>query len=209
MDFNSWLLYFTITIVATASPGPGVMLAFTHGLRYGAKRTIATALGYVACTILMAIISAVGLGALLLASEAAFQTLKILGGIYLIYLGIRIWRSNTILLQNTFRSKDSGKVPLYKLFMQSFLVGAGNPKTIAFFVALFPQFINSKKPILLQFAILSGTEATCSFISLMSYALLAHRVRHWLDLPSISTLFNKITGSIFIGFGVTLATSKR
>jgi len=138
-----FLLMYTVTIfVASIIPGPSMLLALTHGMKYGAKRTIASALGNVSVTLLQAAISIAGLGAILLASEGLFSVIKWIGAAYLIYMGLCIWRSKNMTLAEGPSHDSSTKVPLRKLYRQSAFVTAGNPKAIIFFTAVFPQFID-------------------------------------------------------------------
>src|SRR4030043_1076622 len=93
MSLKFFLVYSITIFVASIIPGPSMLLALTHGLKYGAKRTIASALGNLSITFLQAAVSIAGLGAILLASEGLFNIIKWVGAAYLLYMGIVIWRS--------------------------------------------------------------------------------------------------------------------
>jgi threonine/homoserine/homoserine lactone efflux protein len=94
-----------------------------------------------------------------------------------------------------------------KIFLQAFGVAVSNPKAIVFLTALFPQFINIENALIPQFSILIGILMFFSFSFLMLYALLTHRAKTWLSKPSRMKIMNRTSGSIFIGFGILLATS--
>ncbi|WP_428610485.1 LysE family translocator [Sedimenticola sp.] len=207
MGLTEYLTFLLIALVATASPGPAVLLAVTNAVTLGMRRTLVAILGNVAGIVLLAALSSIGLGALIHTSEAVFQLVKWVGGLYLIYLGIRLWRSGL------------GRLPVgevavaarspAQLFFQAFMVAVSNPKAIAFCTALFPQFIEPTAAMLPQFALLAGTFGLLSFTFLLSYALMASRCRGWLHNSSWGVRFNRITGGLFVGFGSLLLTTER
>jgi len=96
MSVNFVLLYATTVFIASIIPGPSMLLALTHGMQFGARRSIASAMGNLSVTILQALISIAGLGTILIASEMAFQILKFVGAAYLVYIGISIFLSPTM-----------------------------------------------------------------------------------------------------------------
>lgn len=93
MSLHLWLAYTGIIIALIAIPGPSALISMSHGLRYGASRATATVLGGVSAAMILMSCSALGLGAILAASTTAFIALKIVGAVYLIWLGIASWRS--------------------------------------------------------------------------------------------------------------------
>ncbi len=97
MSLEFWLLYAVTVFLASISPGPSMLLALTHGMKYGTRRTIATAAGNVIASLLQAAVSIAGLGAILTLSEGVFSVIRWLGAGYLIYLGIVTWRSSSLL----------------------------------------------------------------------------------------------------------------
>ena len=151
MSLNFTLLYMTTVFIASILPGPSMLLALTHGMQFGAKRTIASAMGNLTVTLIQAFISIAGLGTILIASEAAFQFIKFAGAAYLVYMGVAILLSPkmSIVPQNT--KQFQKEVSLHKMYLQAAFVTAGNPKAIVFFTAIFPQFINPNATYLPQF----------------------------------------------------------
>ena len=136
-----------------------------------------------------------------------FNIIKYTGAAYLIFLGVKLLCQKNLDLAvspDRFIPKNVGAV---QIFVQAFGVAVSNPKAIIFLTALFPQFLDIKSALVPQFAMLVGTLMFFSFTFLMIYALLAHRVRSWLTKSSRIRAFNRTSGSIFIGFGVLLATS--
>ena len=141
MSFEFFLIYSVTVFVASILPGPSMLLALTHGMKYGAKRTIASALGNLSITLLQAAISIAGLGAILLASEDLFNFIKWIGAAYLIYMGLSIWFSPNIIVSEKPNSHLPSKTPLRKMYLQAAFVTAGNPKAIVFLLRCFPSLL--------------------------------------------------------------------
>ncbi|MCK5810449.1 MAG: LysE family translocator [Cocleimonas sp.] len=204
MDLSTWLFFISITFVITFSPGPAVLLAITNSLRFGLRTTFYSTLGNELGILLVASLAMLGLGAILTTSTTLFFVLKTVGAAYLIYLGVRQWRSKDKLLS---QKTDQSNAPIQSnrvSFVQGFLVAATNPKAILFFSALFPQFININQPLMLQFSILSATFTLLSMISLMSYAVLAQRSQQWFSTEHRTAWFNRIFGGLFMALGIGL-----
>lgn len=205
-----FLLIYSITIfVASIVPGPSMLLALTHGMKYGAKRTIASALGNVSVTLLQAAVSIAGLGAVLLASESLFNIIKWAGAAYLIFMGISIWFSSDIKVSEQTESDSSSKVPLRKMYLQAAFVTAGNPKAIVFFTAIFPQFIDPNAAYIPQFGLLMGTGGVIAFGCFMIYAIGGQKIVALFAKATIGKYINKVIGGTFIGAGIGLALSNR
>ncbi|RBO83987.1 LysE family translocator [Marinomonas aquiplantarum] len=205
-----YFLYLGICIVATASPGPAVFLSIKNGAKYGVRRALIGVVGNVVAMLTLASVSAVGLGAVILASPVLYTVIKVIGGLYLIYLGVKAWRSQPVSRDgDRFTSVKLAIPSRLKLFGETYVVGLSNPKAIAFYTALFPQFINLDQPVFLQFVILAGTFAICSFLFLVTYVVLASRLGSYLEQEQVLVWFNRITGGIFVGFGSALVFSNK
>ncbi|WP_417812856.1 LysE family translocator [Thalassospira alkalitolerans] len=203
-------LYFLAVIIAVFTPGPAVMLGITNSIRHGMAAAIIGALGYVTGTGLMGGLSAMGLGALIMTSGLLFTIVHYVGAGYLIWLGIRMWRNSRKADLPTAEPSGTGKEafrPL-RLYVRGFLVSASNPKAIAFFTALFPLFIDQNAPLAGQFIVLDGTFVVMSFSSIVIYALLAARSRAFL-IGTGRKWFDRISGGIFVSFGIALWASGR
>ena len=94
-------------------------------------------------------------------------------------------------------------------YLQAMIVAISNPKAIVFLTALLPQFVDIEKALLPQFSQLIGTLMLFSFLFLMGYALLFYRMKDWLQKPGSGNTFNRISGTVFVGFGLLLATSSK
>jgi len=209
MSFEFFLIYSVTVFVASIVPGPSMLLALTHGMKYGAKRTIASALGNVSITLLQAAISIAGLGAILLASEGLFDIIKWIGAAYLIYMGLSIWRSPNMVVSEKPSNHLSSKAPLRKMYIQAAFVTAGNPKAIVFFTAVFPQFIDPNAAYIPQFGMLMGTGGIIAFGCFMVYAIGGQKIVALFSKATIGKYINKIIGGTFIGAGIGLAASNR
>lgn len=198
MSLNNWLLYTLAAIGLSLTPGPNGLLALTHGALFGARRTIATILGGSLGFALVIALSMFGIGALLAASVGLLVVLKWLGGAYLVWLGIQVWRSPSIAVS---RSTDIGGSPWW-LFRAGLLSAVSNPKGILFFVAFLPQFIEPQSSLLLQFVIMASTFVVIEFFYELMVASLADRVQPW--LARVGKSFNRVFGGVFIAIGVLL-----
>ncbi|MCD4721886.1 MAG: LysE family translocator [Desulfobacula sp.] len=171
MPFNFILLFSITVFVASIIPGPSMLLALTHGMHYGAKKTIASAMGNVTVTLIQASISIAGLGTILIASETTFQLIKLAGAAYLIYMGISMLCSSKMSLSPNELNHTNKWNSLKKMYLQAAFVTAGNPKAIVFFTAVFPQFIDPNAAYLSQFCILISICVLIGFSCFMIYAI--------------------------------------
>ncbi|MCE0495544.1 LysE family translocator [Vibrio salinus] len=206
----SFILIFALTVfVASIIPGPSMLLALTHGMCYGVKRTLASAMGNVSVTLIQALISIAGLGAVLVTSETAFQIVKWCGAAYLLYIGLSmLFSSAPSPLADNSDEKLQG-ISLSKMFLQSALTTAGNPKAIIFFSAVFPQFIKPDEFFLLQSVVLVVVCCVIAFACFMIYALGGQKVVSLFSSTRAGKYIQRTMGVTFIGSGVALAMSKR
>lgn len=206
MNFENWLTFCSIALVATATPGPAVLLVTTHCLSEGFNRSLVTALGNVTGLFIISSISILGLSALILHSATAFTAIKLCGSAYLIYLGIKLWRNglNNVKTERTKLIRQSA----LGLYGQGILLALTNPKAILFTTALFPQFISTSDPLLPQFALLVTSFMTLSFLCLAAYSLLAQKTRRGTEKLLPNRRMGRICGSIFIAAGGLLATAR-
>lgn len=206
MSLDSWLIYLLLVIAACSSPGPAVLFIMTNTTLHGRYVAVFSALGNISGLLLMGIVAVTGLGALLSASQAAFDLVRYAGAFYLVYLGLRLFSQQGPGMASGLPREGAGKSP-GRAFVQAMGVALSNPKAIVFLTALFPQFVEPDSPLLPQFIILMTTLMVFSFLFLMFYALLAHRMKSWLFSPRRLRIFGRVSGGLFIGFGALLATS--
>lgn len=210
MTSDQFALYFLAVFIATLTPGPAIMLGITNAIRYGTRASFIGALGCVTGTGLMGLFSALGLGALIMTSGILFTIIHYVGAAYLIWLGIKFWRESRLpVLDDAPEKLSQRQMPnRLRLYGQGFIVSASNPKAIAFFTALFPLFIDHEAPLAAQFAVMDTTFVIMSFSSIMGYSLFAARSRRFLTGTG-RKWFQRISGSIFVSFGIGLAASAR
>jgi homoserine/homoserine lactone efflux protein len=210
MTFSFFIAYFIILFVATITPGPSMLLAINHGVNHGAAKSIFSALGNVTGNLLMAMISIVGLGSILIASGVIFNIIKWAGIAYLIFIGLKIIGEKVAAdMPDQTQNGPASKKGKCNLFIDGFVIAIGNPKGILFFTALFPQFINTKSGTVGSFMAIFITLGIVAFGCYMLYAAFGARLNHLFRSYSFKKLFNRITGSIFMGTGLALAFSKK
>lgn len=203
MTLSTYLLYLAAVSLLIVTPGPTILMTMTNAVNHGPGRALVSAGGALAASLCVMALSALGLGAVLAASEAAFTALKVLGAAYLVYLGIRTFRSGDAL------PARQAPAPGGSLFMQGMLVGASNPKALLFFAAFFPQFIDPGAPVLPQFAILSFTFVAGDFLMLVACAFGVGRLAGWLRRAGVVRWINRVCGSLFAVMGGLLLLSRR
>lgn len=204
MTFDLWLTFVAASTALLLIPGPTVLLVLSYALSKGRSVAAASAAGVAAGDLIAMTASLLGLGALVMASATAFTVLKWIGAVYLVWLGIKLIRS----------APTKGLAPVRDVttkgvFGHTAAVTALNPKSIAFFIAFVPQFIQTTEPLLPQFVTLIATFVTLAAINAFAYALLADRLRRLIARPDILTWITRTGGATLIGMGILTATLRR
>ncbi|MCH9813603.1 MAG: LysE family translocator [Epsilonproteobacteria bacterium] len=204
MTIEFWLVYISVVFMASIIPGPSMLLALTHGIKYGYKRSLSTAFGNMTASILQAMIAISGLSVIFTTSGFLFEVIRWVGAGYLIYMGIMLFRTPTIdRLDLSDAPKES--TSSVSMFNQAFLIAMGNPKAILFFTALFPQFVSSEGTPLVQYILMTMSLGIIAFVCMMLYAVAGDKAQRFLTSSLIGKYLNKITGGIFIGAGCGVA----
>ena len=203
MNSDTLILYACVAFFYIISPGPAIFLAIYNGAVNGSKVVMMSALGNIIGLLFLSILSISGLSAILLASSTLFTIVKLIGACYLIYLGIRQLLSS--LYSSSKRSKEllstSKDRNLSSYFKEGLFVAATNPKAILFFVALFPQFLDTDHAILPQFIIMTVMFMAFSFLSLSGYGYFAQKAKGVLSNINNITWFHRICGGLFVSMG--------
>lgn len=207
MAIETWLLYAVTVFFVSATPGPNMLLAMTHGIQHGFRPALVTSLGLMSGLGIVMGASSAGLGALLAASEQAFVAMKLAGAAYLIYLGVKVWRADPERIRTD--AVGPGRAGTWARFRTGVLVSISNPKAFVFFTALFPQFLDSSRPQAPQFAVLVTTFVVIESAWQLIYAGGGARLAHWLDSEPRLRLVNRLSGGAFVAAGLLLTAASR
>ena len=212
MAFQNYWLFVPACFALNMAFGPNNVLSLSNGARDGMRYSILAALGRLLAFAAMIAISGFGLGALLLASETLFTLLKFGGAIYLVWLGIKMFRAAPMSLTRSVADAGAAIEPsmdkLRRLAKQEFLVAAGNPKAILIFTAFFPQFVD-RSVYAASFTILGAIFLLLELVAIAIYAALGARLGSLAQVGNSFRWFNRASGSLMIGFGLLLAFLRR
>lgn len=211
MDLSVWIFFALAILIASVSPGPNVLIVVMNSARFGRFGAVWTILGNLTCLFFVAALASVGVGAALATAPVAYMIMKIAGGLYLAWVGIKLIKASfgvmTPVEADGF-AVGRATVTRRQLFLQAFMISASNPKSILFLTAVFPQFLNVNAPVVPQFAVMFAT--IIGLVSLVhgAYAFAAvslrerpigQRARRWLA---------RVTGTTFIGLGAGVALAR-
>ena len=199
MELHTWLIYLLAAVGLSLSPGPNGLLALTHGALHGRRKALYTVAGGACGFVVVIALSMFGIGALLQASLGWLTVMKWVGGLYLVWLGIQVWRSPPIGVEVRGAAPPRGGG---SLFRQGALSALTNPKGLLFFAAFLPQFIDPQRSLWLQFAIMAGTFAAIEVATELFIASMAHRISPW--LRRVGRRFNQACGGVFVAIGTAL-----
>lgn len=195
------LLFAATELLLSMTPGPAVLLVISQGIRRGYASSQRGAAGILAGNAIYFALSAMGLGALLIASKRVFDVLQILGAAYLILIGLRMLiRPAKLEEQSVQEVGSSGS------FLQGLLTQLSNPKAIVFFTALLPQFIDPARPIAMQLLILGVISIVVELPVLLLYGYAADRGRA--RYGKHARLFERLAGACLLGAGAKLASMR-
>lgn len=205
MTLELFFAYVIATLIVLAIPGPTIMLVVSYALTQGRKSAVASVLGVGLGDATAAAASLMGLGAILATSATAFTLLKWVGAIYLVWLGLKMWRSQPTALG----PHQVADVPPRKIFWHAYVVTALNPKGIVFFMAFLPHFIAPQAPVVPQLALLGTTFVALGVLNAAVYAYAAAALGQKLRSPSLLRLVNKVGGAFLISAAAMTATLQR
>ena len=195
-----------VAMVAIATPGPTVLLALANGSRFGLRRAVYGMLGAVASDFVLVAAVALGLGALLAASEFWFSVVKWIGVAYLVYLGIMLLRSKGKL--GEVKDLEDARASRRAVFMKCFIVAITNPKGYLFVGALMPQFISPAQPQIPQYVVIALVFAAIDFTIMFAYAALGSQAVRLLRRSGALWL-DRVCGVILLGLAASLAFLRR
>jgi threonine/homoserine/homoserine lactone efflux protein len=206
MPFEPWLAFVAASIVLLVIPGPTILTVISYSVAHGRRANVplvaAVALGDSTALVL----SLLGVGALLATSAFWFSVVKWAGGLYLIYLGVKLLRAGVAASEIAAPAAPSSR---WKLFDNTYLVTALNPKGIIFFVAFLPQFISAQADVTRQLWILAVTFVVLATLNASLYAVFAASARKLLASPRAQRRFNLAGGSLLSAAGVWALAARR
>ena len=208
MSLEAWFAFAAASAIMLAIPGPTVLLVVSYALGHGRKTALATVTGVALGDFTAMTASLFGLGAVLAASATLFTVLKWIGGAYLIWLGIKLWRAPVI----SEPMADNDNLPekkSLKVFLHAYVVTALNPKSIVFFVAFVPQFLNPAQPFFGQMLVMEATFLVLATINASIYALAANAARGLIRKASVQRAVNRTGGTLLIAAGAVTAGYRR
>jgi len=206
MTLHSWLSFLLAATIILVIPGPTILLVISQAVRHGRRSVVPRVVGVALGDLVAMTASLLGLGAMLAVSAGLFALLKWLGAAYLVYLGIRQWRAQPHAAE---ASGHVEQLPARALFRSSFLVTALNPKSIAFFVAFLPQFLDPAQAALPQLLLFGATFLVIAVINAALYAIFAGQLRERFRRPGVRRWFNRCGGGALVGAGVLTAGLQR
>ena len=208
MSFEHWFAFAAASAVLLAIPGPTILLVISYALGHGRKIAGATVAGVALGDFTAMTASMLGLGALLATSAAIFTVLTWIGAAYLVWLGIKLWKAPVGNDSGSTLETSPAERPL-RIFVHTYAVTALNPKSILFFVAFLPQFLDLSRPLFAQMAIFETTFLILATINAALYAWLAAAAGSTIRKPNVRRIVNRLGGSLLIGAGLLTAGLKR
>ena len=206
LDFT--LLYFFIPVffIISITPGLCMTLSLTMGMAIGIRNTMKMMIGELAGVLLISLTAVVGGGTIIANYPNTFEVFKYLGGGYLFYVGIQMWRSLGKMSLNTDGS-HSFNLNGFQLVSQGFITAIANPKGWAFFLAMVPSFMNYEKPLMPQMSAMVLIILIIEFISLMIYATGGKALNKLLTKSGNVKIINRVAGTLMMFVGIWLALS--
>ena len=198
MDVTLWLAFVATALAMLVIPGPTILLVIGQSLGGGARNALPLAAGVALGDLTAMTLSLAGMGALLAASATAFALLKWVGAAYLVWLGVKMWRAPV-------GEAAAPPLPPRRAMRQAYVVTALNPKSIVFFVAFVPQFLDPARPFLPQACILVATFVVLGAANATAYALLASRISGAVRRPGLRRALNRAGGTVLVGAGLAVA----
>ena len=205
MSFETWLAFAAASTILLVIPGPTILLVVSYALGQGWRTALPMAVGVALGDFTAMTLSMLGLGALLAASASVFTALKWIGAAYLVWLGVKLWRAGGG-LEATPRTEAA---PVWRMLGHAWLVTALNPKSLTFFVAFLPQFLDPHGDFWTQMAVFEATFLTLAFANALGYALAASGARRVVRNERTIRMVNRVGGSLLIGAGLAVAVRSR
>ncbi|WP_431919037.1 LysE family translocator [Amycolatopsis tucumanensis] len=210
MDLLAVLPAFALAVVLiSASPGPAMALILRRAAVRGFRGAVPTVLGLEAGLYLWALFAAAGLAALVAASEVAFLVLRIVGAAFLIYLGVKAWRSAWRPAAPADEPPTASAKGWAKAFAEGALVMLANPKAAAFMIAFYPQFVPEGRPLFATTALLAVFQVALETVLYLALAAAVGRAGGWFRRSAVRRRLDAISGTVLVALGVRMAAESR
>ncbi|QOZ94615.1 LysE family translocator [Stutzerimonas stutzeri] len=205
MSLMTILLFIPACFALNMAPGPNNLLSMANAKRYGVRVACYAGIGRLVAFVGMITLAATGLATVLYTSEKLFFIIKIVGGLYLLWIAVQLWTADPL---------DSGDEALggrslFQLGRQEFLLAAGNPKAILIFTAFLPQFVDPAGSVGFQFLVLGVLFLMLEWVAIAGYAFFGKALRHWFSRPSMRRVFNRICSGLLGSAGIGLLLARR
>jgi threonine/homoserine/homoserine lactone efflux protein len=206
MPLELYLAFLAATTMLILIPGPNVTLIVANSLNYGARYALTTVMGTSSAMVVQLTLTVLGMTTAMLALSQWFEWLRWIGVAYLLWLGVSHWRRPRL---ERDRVAVAPRKSLRRLFWQGFLVSLTNPKTLLFYAAFLPQFLDPAMAPMPQLLLLSGSFVAVAVLLDSAWCVAAGRVRPLLAAPALVRLRDRVTGTLLIASGLGLALARR
>ncbi len=206
MNLQMWLAFSIASVVLLIIPGPTILTVISYSVSHGYKVKIPLILAVSLGDSTALALSLLGLGAVLAESAFWFEMVKWVGGLYLLYLGIKLLRAG---IKSSETSQDNKSMSSRRLFINTYFITALNPKGIIFFVAFLPQFIDPGRDVTSQFWLLAITFVALATLNATMYVLFAGKASQVLSTPKTQRIFNATGGSLLSVAGLWALSAKQ
>jgi RhtB (resistance to homoserine/threonine) family protein len=203
------LVFIGVAAIVIVVPGPDTAVVTKNVLVHGRRAALGTSVGVSAGLSVWTVAAAIGIASLVRASAVAFTILKLVGALYLIWLGLQAWRAARHAAGDEPSSALGPGIGARGGFRQGLLSDLANPKIGVFFTSLLPQFVNPGHPVLLPFLLLGAVFVLMTLLWLAAYTLVAARAAETLQRPRVRAVMDRITGVVLIGIGLRVAAEHR
>lgn len=205
MSLMTILLFIPACFALNMAPGPNNLLSMANAKRYGVRTACYAGIGRLVAFVGMITLAATGLATVLHTSEKLFLIIKVVGGLYLLWIAFQLWTADPSSNEN----EAIGGSSLLQLGRQEFLLAAGNPKAILIFTAFLPQFVDPAGSIGFQFLVLGILFLVLEWIAIAGYAFVGKILRNWFSRPSMRRVFNRICSGLLGSAGIGLLLARR
>lgn len=205
MNLTTLLFFIPACFALNMAPGPNNLLSLTNAKRYGVRAACLAGIGRLIAFVGMITLAATGLATLLYTSEKIFLVIKVVGGLYLLWLAYQLWGADTTASD----SAEAQHMSLFELARQEFLLAAGNPKAILIFTAFLPQFVEPSGNVGLQFLVLGVLFLLLEWVAIAGYAYAGSFLNQWFSRPAMRRLFNRSCATLLASAGVGLLLAKK